>query len=215
MNGFNGILTSKSLWLSDAYYMNDYKEHRWVLDRAIEQLHELKEPKNIALFSEVQKYIDGIQIHPFACCFSSEPDSLSQWRAYAEDGAGFAIGFGGMALRLRCESYTKDHEITCASVVYNARVQHKIRSTIIHDAVANSASAPNALEVCGDMQESWFQRRERNSYCANASRNAGWQKPRGQHRNIRTELSDQLESAHSIFYISVCLSRCGRGSARA
>ena len=34
-NGFVGIVQNKALWLSDAYYMNDYLEHRLIIDKAI------------------------------------------------------------------------------------------------------------------------------------------------------------------------------------
>ena len=41
VSGFHGILESKTLWMSDAYSMNDYTEHRLILDKAVEQLETL------------------------------------------------------------------------------------------------------------------------------------------------------------------------------
>jgi hypothetical protein len=37
--------------------------------------------------------------HPFVACFSLHGDLLSQWRAYADDGRGFAIGFHSRSLK--------------------------------------------------------------------------------------------------------------------
>ena len=36
---------------------------------------------------------------PVISSFSKAPDVLSQWRAYADDGRGFAVGFRGLALK--------------------------------------------------------------------------------------------------------------------
>jgi Protein of unknown function (DUF2971) len=36
--------------------------------------------------------------HYFVCCFSKEGDDLGQWRAYADNGRGFAIGFDATTL---------------------------------------------------------------------------------------------------------------------
>jgi hypothetical protein len=38
-------------------------------------------------------HLEMNKLHPFVFCMSSQPDLLSQWRAYAADGAGVAIGF--------------------------------------------------------------------------------------------------------------------------
>ena len=38
VRAFREIISTKELWLSDAYYMNDYAEHRWLLDRAVEHV---------------------------------------------------------------------------------------------------------------------------------------------------------------------------------
>ena len=40
-----------------------------------------------------------IRDSPFVACFSRDGDHLGQWRAYADDGRGFAIGFDSKALK--------------------------------------------------------------------------------------------------------------------
>lgn len=42
---------------------------------------------------------DGIGMEHFCTCFSANGDLLSQWRAYADDGRGFAVGFQTRSLK--------------------------------------------------------------------------------------------------------------------
>lgn len=90
VNGFKGIIESKCLWLSHAGYMNDYMEHAWLFEKAKKHFDRLagEGHKEYAKFMSI-----GDPGPSFICCFSSECDLLSQWRAYSDDGAGFAIGF--------------------------------------------------------------------------------------------------------------------------
>ena len=89
-NGFKGIIESKCLWLSHAGYMNDYSESKWLFEKAKNYLDRLAADG----YTEYADFMSGGHSSPpFICCFSSKPDLLSQWRAYSDDGAGFAIGF--------------------------------------------------------------------------------------------------------------------------
>jgi len=69
-------------------------------------------------FDKVDGIISPLQLsmHPFVVGFSREPDLLGQWRAYADDGRGFTIGFDAQALRnmpvtLIGIEYERDHQI--------------------------------------------------------------------------------------------------------
>jgi hypothetical protein len=89
--GFSGILASRTLWASDANRMNDMQEVRWtrsLLDHLLSRRNDIPNfvAKNARLFLD-----HGPDV--FLFCFSSEEDLLSQWVRYADDGAGFAIGF--------------------------------------------------------------------------------------------------------------------------
>jgi hypothetical protein len=87
------ILNSKKVWLSDAYKMNDSHEIIWA-EKLIDQL--LLKRKSSMSDQDREQFILGYRnnrLHPFIFCLSSEPDILSQWRAYGGDGAGVSIGF--------------------------------------------------------------------------------------------------------------------------
>ncbi len=52
-------------------------------------------------FDKVDAIIAPAQLvaHPFIACFSLDPDMLGQWRSYADDGRGFAVGFDAKTLK--------------------------------------------------------------------------------------------------------------------
>lgn len=106
---FRVICETKTLRFSDINMMNDYAETAYGYDVFIEAANRLLEMAKThrdldgldAVFLDEVDEIFGSQqlfVHPVMCSFSKKPDVLSQWRAYADDGSGVAIGFTGAAL---------------------------------------------------------------------------------------------------------------------
>jgi hypothetical protein len=98
--GLRGILESGKIRLTDIFYLNDPSELRHGLAHAVEILRAKAQqgPQESKLFSEqfeafLQK--GGLQAaaHFFTCSFSEDGDDLGQWRAYAANGQGYALGF--------------------------------------------------------------------------------------------------------------------------
>lgn len=98
--GLNGILEKGQLWLTDAFSLNDPSELSHGFSRSIKALNTKAEngsgahkifAKNFSAFAQQQ----GIQraAHYFVCCFSTAGDDLGQWRAYADNGRGYALAF--------------------------------------------------------------------------------------------------------------------------
>lgn len=88
ITGLNGILCSRNVWASDCRYLNDQKELTHALDLFIGRFEGAeKETLSLALH-----WHNSSRAH---CVFSlsRSPQVLSQWRAYADDGRGAAIGF--------------------------------------------------------------------------------------------------------------------------
>jgi hypothetical protein len=103
--GLQGIIESGKLWFSDIFGLNDPSELRHGLKVAIGVLKSriTDERPEIAIFASQLERFDvdaGIEAagHFFICCFSSDGDDLGQWRAYADDGRGYALGFETAAL---------------------------------------------------------------------------------------------------------------------
>ena len=102
------ICESKTLRFSDINMMNDYSENIWgyrIFEKAATYWLHAALPADLrgmdkAFFDDVDKIFARTQFsqHPLLFSLSRAPDVLSQWRAYAEDGCGVAIGFSGAAL---------------------------------------------------------------------------------------------------------------------
>jgi hypothetical protein len=104
------IVMTKTLRFGDVNMMNDYGETAWgyrIFEEAASRLLELadKGPDfkdvNKEFLDQVDRIIGSSQmfVHPFGTSLSKDPDVLSQWRAYADNGRGFAIGFSGKLLK--------------------------------------------------------------------------------------------------------------------
>lgn len=93
-DAFLAICASKTLRFTDVFSMSDFMELHWG-----HRVWTTTWPKLAHIPPDFIKKLDGLffasglQATPLACCFSLERDVLSQWRAYAADGVGFAVGF--------------------------------------------------------------------------------------------------------------------------
>ena len=90
-HAFLNIIQSKVLWATDTSFMNDSQEIEYAKKRTKAAIDQEDAPK----FNRegILRWITHEPERRALCCFSEEPDLLSQWRAYADNGAGFAIGF--------------------------------------------------------------------------------------------------------------------------
>jgi Protein of unknown function (DUF2971) len=87
------ILTSKEIWVSESSLSNDAMEGRWIREVWATLCGEmgLTELRK----SQLLRQMDGLLqfVGAFVFCMSEQGDLLSQWRAYADNGAGVAIAF--------------------------------------------------------------------------------------------------------------------------
>ena len=114
------ILESKTIRLSDIQKSNDYKELSLFFPKIFEYLEKIyiqkpfrfkySEKTGEIAFKKLldqsyrfwnQKFITG-EFSNFVLCFSETPDSLSQWRGYADNGQGCCIGFSHNAIENYC-----------------------------------------------------------------------------------------------------------------
>lgn len=105
LNTFLNILKNKEIYLSDPLKMNDNLEIKWYLDKLNEEKVNNEEVGTTLQRMRIRSGIDFSceefakrlenkgQKSIYISCFSKTPDLLSQWRAYADDGKGVAIGF--------------------------------------------------------------------------------------------------------------------------
>ena len=103
--GLRGILESGRLWLTDILSLNDPSElnHGLSLATTILNGKAANGPPESKLFAddfgEVMR-LGKLQRSGdyFICSFSSAGDDLGQWRAYADSGHGYALGFDANVL---------------------------------------------------------------------------------------------------------------------
>ena len=146
--GLKGILETGQLWLTDIFSLNDPSELTHGFSVAINALTSKVASdslvgqhfaKDFAAFAE-QGAIQKIAYF-FMCSFSSCGDDLGQWRAYADNGRGYAIGFDAEALE---NGFTKKDGIPIPNnstfhIAYNdarllgvqSRIVERMRNLII------------------------------------------------------------------------------------
>ncbi|MBH3122457.1 DUF2971 domain-containing protein [Serratia ureilytica] len=90
---FQQIIERKKLWLSSTSNMNDFSEEKWFLDIIYNVLELYENELERPWCDVVRKGLEDNFRPSYITCFSKSKDLLSQWRAYAENGLGVAIGF--------------------------------------------------------------------------------------------------------------------------
>jgi len=94
--GLLGIVGSQGILASDAACLNDHSELRYVdqvLSKVGQSLEVRTEPGRLLKEQlSTGNARAAFRVGAFIASFSADPDLLSQWRAYAADGAGYAVG---------------------------------------------------------------------------------------------------------------------------
>lgn len=117
-NTFLNIIQRRCLWLSDVNTMNDYGEMHWSYRLFVEAANTVLKTVGTDFVEEVDDVVHNAQTRllPMLGAFSTDGDVLSQWRAYAEDGSGVAIGFNSkqianLSIRIASIEYSRDKQI--------------------------------------------------------------------------------------------------------
>lgn len=95
---FFNIIKNSTLWLSDVLKSNDSQECIWLRDLVKKEIEDYLAKTNL---DYLKSWNTGYRMNSnieenmtiYATCFSESVDLLSQWRGYAQDGSGIAIGF--------------------------------------------------------------------------------------------------------------------------
>lgn len=125
---FLSILTKRSIWLSSLKQSNDHLEGR-LFRHVISELarEDQLDPELIrkidSALMEYENFVDGLGF-----CLSKTGDLLSQWRGYANNGAGICIGFSNQYFeelgKLNYKKY--ENPFVIKEVVYESEEQQNI-----------------------------------------------------------------------------------------
>lgn len=92
---FHAICQNKTIRLCDLFSMNDYMEVHWgysIWEKAATELLPEVGKEFLDAIDEIIHF-SGFKGLLVSSSFSLDGDVLSQWRAYSDDGNGFAVGF--------------------------------------------------------------------------------------------------------------------------
>jgi hypothetical protein len=123
---FLEIMRHRSMWFSAYWVMNDALEREWGYARFFEVLAVLRSELNDDF---VQQIITGIKAGTFLnvamiSCYSLDADVLSQWRAYADDGRGFAIGFDPTHMKMPAKKLRVLYDETTQLTELTGNIRH-------------------------------------------------------------------------------------------
>ena len=131
-NAFFAICTNRKLWMNDLHSINDFMELHWGYSIWEQSANTRIEKYGKEFLDEIDEVIhfSGFQSLLLANCFSTDKDVLSQWRAYADDGKGYVIGFNakellGLPIRALQVLYDKEQQIKEATATIDALYQLK------------------------------------------------------------------------------------------
>lgn len=119
-SGFKGILESGTLWFTDIFSLNDTSELKHGVEVACQLLDKASSRADASpTCKEFAKTVSSVLLENvetsanyFVCCFTDNGDDLSQWKGYADDGRGYALGFDAVALEQTFAHSEVDHHST-------------------------------------------------------------------------------------------------------
>lgn len=138
---FQNIIENRSIWLSDISKSNDAQELKWmqeqctyyILDAWLKYVKDLENAgkaelvqlKDFEQFDRVKSCAEyPIYSKTWAFCLTEKQDDLGQWRGYADDGAGVAIGFKSdtfEAIEAICHFINREQDLYFKKVRYSAK----------------------------------------------------------------------------------------------
>jgi hypothetical protein len=134
--GLLGILDSGTIRLTDIYGLNDPSEIRHGVEMACNVIDEVTKGQHPAAELFAQQFSDLIQGNVeklgrvFIACFSRDGDDLGQWRAYAANGSGYAVGFDGPMLEKAFAARGTDQNTTI-HIYYDDRVLRGLMERLV------------------------------------------------------------------------------------
>lgn len=149
-NALLSIFAGRSVWATDTSYLNDAEELVSLFDRLKTHLQEGRSPaadRVRAAIIELAEFApkfraNTIGMSTFAACFSEDGDVLSQWRAYGDNGMGFAIGIDPTDLAV----LTSEKPAELRRMLYGGSVEEEIVVRYVDRVVA----AIGKIEVGAD-----------------------------------------------------------------
>ena len=148
LESLNSILKHRALRLTNILKSNDSMEISWICryfqqvfqqayEQASEEVHQKiskERMDNLIRFYTDEFFNENYSSYRYyVTCFSKKPDLLSQWRGYADDGRGVAIGYDLDVLKTIASApeYGKKQTVSLHEISYSEEQQKKVVEEII------------------------------------------------------------------------------------
>lgn len=132
-DGLLGIIKEREIWASHHQCLNDTQEFLHAKDLVIKVIDDHisnTDNSKIKLLKEMKSILNETkgneEVNLYVTSFSEESDSLSQWRAYGGQTAGFALGFNGAEIKR-----TLPQKFNLVRCIYRPGEKHKIAEAIV------------------------------------------------------------------------------------
>lgn len=130
MSALIGMVENQCIWATHLYFLNDRNEYKHGISLINEIIETITTQENKYIFQAISKVIEDIStVERYVACFSKKADSLSQWRAYGNNGTGVSIGFVRKKLKTILQG-----EHSFKSIVYDKEMQKTALKLIIEEA---------------------------------------------------------------------------------
>lgn len=147
--GCHGIIESGKLWFTDHRFLNDKHELEQGLLALLEYFPEERNSFNTAL------NIHRSSTHYCVLSLSKSHEILSQWRGYAADGTGIAIGFNEQFLKSSGINLIECKYDSYEALTEKLAKKHESLINLMHQArpSSNNISVSNFIEWVGQHKE--------------------------------------------------------------
>lgn len=143
--GFQGIVERDQIWATEVRFMNDRSELTYGFELMLQVLAELKgsRPRGDLMdhFEACCRNVDPIFSASgemmFVTCFCEDGDLLSQWRAYGQMGAGYALGVDILAM--------PSTDVRLVKVDYDREKQRNLLRQVLDGGLAAMENAPDEV----------------------------------------------------------------------
>jgi len=147
--GLKAIVEKQCLFASNSAFLNDKEEFYFGIKLFCDTICLLEIEKEFIshkkLFETMKSLLNLKKSNRYVTCFSSDGDLLSQWRAYADDGKGIAIGFDSKqlveAFKIKADGLF---------IIYDSEVQKKISDIILRKCAKFYIEKKNQFDWGGD-----------------------------------------------------------------
>lgn len=145
-DGVQGIFKSRCLWLSKVSTLNDTSEVKLAVDRLKAHAAEVArslDAETARFVEHAAGQLDSVRrTNICIAAFSEDADQLNQWRSYANDGRGIALGFDSDVLR----QAAREHDVRLLRCVYAPESHEEIVDELVRLLIEAHRAAPPASD---------------------------------------------------------------------